>query len=447
MSEENNKANPPEPETPAERTEPTPAAAGESPAEAPQGAAGNAPPSKPGKSKLVPVLLVLCLLGIGFLGWQWWQMRSQLAGAQSQVTERLGQSDDVAREARAGVRQVQDSLTSLQGKVGLLDAKMAESEGQAAALEDLYQEFSRTRDERMMAEIEQAVTIASQQLQLAGNVEAALIALQGAEARLATAKEGRLGPLRRAMARDIERLRATPRVDVTGITLKLEHLLEVADTLPLTFTDQAEPNAAPEKRPKGAFMDDPLGYAKALAGDVWAEIRAMVRIERLDAAADPVLLSPSQSTFLRENLKIRLLTARLALLGRDARTFEADVSRSADWIARYFDQSKPEVQSALATLRQLQGISVAPQQPMLTETMAVLQNMQGRPPIAPVVPIAPEAAPAAKPDAKPAAKPEAAAKAEPKAASEPAPAAAGPADAAPEQRPTAEPAPAAAKTE
>ncbi len=397
MSEENNKASAGEAEMPEDAVVIESAANESASVEADAGTppAAAKEPKPAGKSKLVPVLLVLCLAGIGFLGWQWWLMRGQLGNAQTQVAERLGQSDDVAREARAGVRQAQDAMTSLQGKVGLLEAKMAESEGQAAALEDLYQEFSRTRDERMMAEIEQAVTIASQQLQLAGNVEAALIALQGAEARLAGASQGRLGPLRRALTHDIEGLRATPRVDVTGITLKLEHLLEVVDTLPLTFTDQAEPNAAPEKTPKGPFMDDPLGYAKAFVADVWAEIRAMVRVERLDAAADPVLLSPSQSTFLRENLKIRLLTARLALLGRDPRTYEADVSRAADWVARYFDQSKPEVSAALASLNRLKSISIAPQKPMLTETMAVLQNMQGRPPIAPVTPIdVPATAPA-----------------------------------------------------
>ena len=373
----------PVPESGAERIEQEPAP--QPPAEAAQA------PARSGK--LVPVLLVLCLAGIGFVGWQWWQVRTQLTSAQTQVTERLGQSDDVAREARAGVRQVQDTVTSLQGKVGLLEAKLEESQGQAAALEDLYQEFSRTRDERIMAEIEQAVTIASQQLQLAGNVEAALIALQGAEARLATTTQGRLAPLRRALSRDVERLRATPRVDVTGITLKLENLLQAADTLPLTFTDQAEANPAPEKTPKGAFTDDPVAYAKAFAQDVWAEIRAMIRVERLDAAADPVLLSPSQSTYLRENLKIRLLTARLALLGRDPRTYEADVSRAADWVARYFDQSKPEVKAALETLNRLKTIQIAPEQPMLTETIAVLQNMQGRPPIAPVEPLAPTKVP------------------------------------------------------
>ncbi|QID17141.1 hypothetical protein G3580_05475 [Nitrogeniibacter mangrovi] len=387
MSEENKQANAVEPET-ADIVTDAPAAGPASEAGAPRPATDEAVPARK-SGKLVPALLVLCLGGLGFLGWQWWQIRGQLAGAQTQVAERLARSDDVAREARAGVHQVQDTVTSIQGKVGLLEAKMAESEGQAAALEDLYQEFSRTRDERMMAEIEQAVTIASQQLQLAGNVEAALIALQGADARLATSTQGRLGPLRRALSHDIERLRATPRVDVTGITLKLEHLLEVADHLPLTFTDQPEANAPAEAQPKGRFLDDPLGYAKALALDVWGEIRAMVRVERLDAAADPVLLSPSQSTFLRENLKIRLLTARLALLGRDARTFEADVSRAAEWVSRYFDLSKPEVKNALETLKQLKTISVAPQQPMLTETLAVLQNMQGRPPIAPVVPIEP----------------------------------------------------------
>lgn len=385
MSEENKKAE--AEETQVQDAEVVGTEASEPTNEAPPSAREDAPGQK--KSKLVPALLVLCLIGIGFLGWQWWQLRAQLTQAQTQVTERLGQSDDVAREARAGVRTVQDTITSLQGKVGLLEAKMEESQGQAAALEDLYQEFSRTRDERMMAEIEQAVTIASQQLQLAGNVEAALIALQGAEARLAATTQGRLGPLRRALARDVEDLRAAPRVDVTGITLKLEHLLEAADTLPLTFTDQAAANPEPEKTPKGPFLDDPWAYTKAFAQDVWAEIRAMVRVERLDAQADPVLLSPSQSTYLRENLKIRLLTARLALLGRDPRTYEADVSRAAEWVGKYFDLSKPEVKAALETLNELKTIQIAPEQPMLTETIAVLQNMQGRPPIAPVVPVKP----------------------------------------------------------
>ena len=333
--------------------------------------------------KLVAALLVLCLIGIGVLGWQWWEMRSVLAKTQDEMTRRLGAGDDMAREARAAARHAQDSLDSVQGKVSLLEAKASEAAGQAAALDSLYQEFSRTRDERAMAEIEQAVTIAGQQLQLAGNVEAALIALQSAEARLVALGDGRLATLRRSLGRDIERLKAAPRVDYSGITLKLEMLLEAVDELPLGFANETHANPAPEKLAKGDPLADPLGYAKAFAMDVWAEVRAMVRVERLDAAAEPVLLSPSQSTYLRENLKIRLLTARLALLGRDPRTFEADMKQAAGWIERYFNVNDSRVAAALSTLKALQGTPIAPKQPALTETMSMLKTMQGRPGAAP----------------------------------------------------------------
>ncbi|MCB1960393.1 MAG: uroporphyrinogen-III C-methyltransferase [Rhodocyclaceae bacterium] len=343
----------------------------------------DAPDAKPaastrGGGKLVPGLLALCVIAIGVLGWQVWTVRGKLAQTQLQMTERLSAGDDMAREARAAARHSRDMVDGLQGKVSLLEAKAREAAGQAAALDSLYQEFSRTRDERAMAEIEQAVTIAGQQLQLAGNVEAALIALQSAEARLAALGDGRLATLRRSLARDIEQLKAAPRVDVAGITLKLEMLLESVDGLPLAFAHEAHPNPAPETHEKGDPMADPLGYAKAFALDVWAEVRAMVRVERLDAAADPVLLSPSQSTYLRENLKIRLLTARLALLGRDARTFDADMKQAVGWVERYFNLNDSRVSAALDSLKALQGTQIAPKQPALTETLSMLKTMQGR---------------------------------------------------------------------
>ncbi len=328
-------------------------------------------------SRVVPALLVLCLIGVGVLGWQWWDMRSTLATTQDELTRRLSESDDAARTARAGVNQVQDNVITLQGKIGLLEAKSEETRGQAAALDSLYQEFSRSRDDRLMAEVDQAVGIAGQQLELAGNVEAALIALQ--DAKLASAGDARLMPLRRAVARDIERLRAAPRVDITGVTLKLENLLESVDQMPLAFTVEAAANPAPEKTPKGAFMDDPLAYLRALGKDLWAELRSLIRVERIDASAEPVLLSPSQSTYLRENLKIRLLTARLALLGRDQQTFAADTAQAVDWIKRYFNLNDERVSGMLASLEAVQKTPIAPERPELTETMAALATLQGRP--------------------------------------------------------------------
>ena len=108
-----------------------------------------------------------------------------------------------------------------------------------------------------------------------------------------------------------------------------------------------------------------------LAGDVWRELKGLVRVERLDRA-DPALLAPDNAFFLRENLKLRLLNARLALLQRDARTFADDVRQSHAWIERHFDQRAKAVQNSLATLKQLSGSGITLDLPALSETISAL---------------------------------------------------------------------------
>jgi uroporphyrin-3 C-methyltransferase len=76
---------------------------------------------------------------------------------------------------------VQDQSKELQLKVGVLESRQLEAQSQQLALEQLYQDLSKNRDEWALAEIEQVLSTASQQLQLAGNVQGALIALQNAD--------------------------------------------------------------------------------------------------------------------------------------------------------------------------------------------------------------------------------------------------------------------------
>lgn len=329
-------------------------------------------------------MALVALAAAGLAGWQVYELRSGVIEIREEVAQRLAASDSALAEARGSVRQQQESIASLQGKIGALEAHVAATEGQAAALENLYQEFSRTRDDRVVAEAEQAIGIAAQQLQLAGNPEAALIALQGVEARLAAQDRGQFQALRRALGRDIERLQAAPQVDVPGLALRLETLLERVDKLPLAFAGQLDdPVAAAGHEggasgPQGASTaPSVIDFITGLARDIWREMLTLVRIERLDQS-EPVLLAPAQSTYLRENLKIRLLTARLALLARDGRTFAADLAQARGWIERFFDQRDPAVQETLAELGALQALPVKVEQPAPNESIAALRMLQAR---------------------------------------------------------------------
>ena len=351
------------------------------------------PTSQPGAAETVSArqtiawwALLVALAAGGAAGWSAWQARdthTQSAQLREMLASRLAESESLASEARGIVRQQQETMASLQGKLGSLESKVEATEGQAAALEALYQEFSRSREDSVVAEVEQAVALAAQQLQLAGNVEAALIALNQADARLATHDRGQYAPLRRALAHDTEALKLQPVVDVSGLGLRLERLLERADAMPLAYEGQlpapamAAATADADAAAGGDWMTKGIGLARELADDVWREVRGLVRMERLDQD-DPVLLAPAQNAFLRENLKIRLLTARLALLARDARTYGADLAQARVWIERFFDQRDERVKMALQELSALEAVAIRTELPTLTESFTALRIMQVR---------------------------------------------------------------------
>lgn len=303
---------------------------------------------------------------------QWIDTRMQVASLQQELARRLSEGDSLAREGRTLARQSQEVLAALQAKVGVLEARLAETQSQALALEAMYQELSSSRDERLLAEVEQAVMIAMQQLQFAGNVEAALIALQGADARLARSVQPQFLPARKLLARDIERLKATPGANVSGLSLKIESVVAVVEGLPLAYEQRPKVDTA-----KTASRVAPAGadYWRGLGAELWRELRQLIRIERIDQA-DPALLSPNQSFFLRENLKLRLLNARLALLQRDGRIFREEIRQSREHLDRYFDSEARSVQAAKSTLKTLAATDISFDVPELAETLGVLRNLK-----------------------------------------------------------------------
>jgi len=313
----------------------------------------------------------LAAAALGLLAWQVADSRSRIADLQQEVARRLAAGDAAAGEARVLAKQNQETLATLQAKAGALEAKLAESQSQQAALDAMVQELTRNREERLLAEVEQALNSAAQQLQLAGNVEAALIALQGADARLAAAGRAQFLPLRKVIAQDIDRLKAQPLADIPGIALRIEGVVRAVDGLPLAFEAKPRIEAARESFVPSAAA----GYWETLLDELWRELKSLIRVERLDRPS-PALLSPTHAFFLRENLKLRLVNARLALLQRDGKSFRQDIQQAQAWVEQYFDTRAKPVQAAQATLRQLAAADVGRELPTLAESLTTLRNLK-----------------------------------------------------------------------
>jgi uncharacterized protein HemX/uroporphyrinogen-III synthase len=327
----------------------------------------------PRRSKAPLLLLVAIVLAGALAALFWFDARERIDATQQELARRLRDIENDAREARSMARQAQEALRDAQGKLGQLEARVAESQSQQLALEALYQDLSRNRDEWQLAEIEQVLTIASQQLQLAGNVRAALLALQLAEARLARAERPQFLPVRRALAQDIERLKALPTLDFPGMSLRLDRLVAQVDSLPLAYEERGERvSAAKQAKPA-----EERGFWSRLGAEVWGELRQLVVVRTLNDA-EPPLLPPSQAYFLRENLRLRLLNARLSLLSRDEAGYRQDLRAAQAWITRYFDPQSKQTAEALAQLKELSSATLSFEMPSITESLEAVRAFKTR---------------------------------------------------------------------
>jgi len=328
---------------------------------------GRQPP--PRTARLGPWFFV-ALAALALAGWQWFETRQRLADIEQETSRRLAEADAGSQEDRGALKQMREQIDGLQGKLGAADARLSEFQAQSDALQALYQDLARSRDESGVLEAEQAITLAAQQLQLAGNVPAAIAALRSAEAGLARVDRPQLLPLRKALAADLERLSALPVVDLVATNARLEQILLTVDKLPLAM--DVRPQESREKPVEAA----PSPWWKRTGDEVWQELKGLVRIQRFDRE-EAVLLAPGQSFFLRENLKLRLLHARLALLARDQVAFRGELKAALEMLGRLFDGRDKAVQAAQATLRQLLATEVVIAVPSLNETqtaMRVLRN-------------------------------------------------------------------------
>lgn len=312
--------------------------------------------------------LAVALVAVVLLGWQWAETRYKLHQAQAELAQRVEAADSASKETRGLAKQSQDEVAQLEAKMGALQAKQDEFQSQQASLANLYQDMVRNRDEWTLAEIEQSLTLAAQQLQLAGNVPGAILALQAADTRLARSAQPQFLGLRQVLNRDLARLRAAPLADLPGMSVRLETVLGNVDRLPLAF--EARPRQAREE----AGAPAPTWWQRLGTG-LWDELKGLVRVQRLDRS-EPALLAPEQSAYLRENLKLRLLNARLAMLSRDQWTFRSELKQSEAWLERYFNTQDPGVANALSTVRQLAGTDLMINLPDLNDSLGAVRNLK-----------------------------------------------------------------------
>ena len=325
-----------------------------------------------------------------------WRAEQRGASLEQELVRRQQDGATKVAEARLIAKQAQEISSESAAKVALLEARVAEVAVQRTQLEDLIQSLSRSRDENLLTDIDAAIRVALQQTAITGSAEPLVATLKQGDERLARYKQPRLEGVRRAIARDLDRVKAVSVADISSLSIKLDEAIRMVDDLPLLAVAETRKDAASRDakvapagtRPASPAANGPTSAVslwtgkldevwRAVSERLWSEAKSLVRVTRIDNP-DAMLLAPEQSFFVRENLKLRLLNARLALLSRQFDTAQSDLQVAQTSLDRYFDRNSKRTVLASELVRQVVGQARQVAVPRPDDTLAALTAASGR---------------------------------------------------------------------
>lgn len=292
----------------------------------------------------VVAVVAALAMALSFAMWQ------KLSRIQEQLAKQSAETGQQALEAKTWAKQSQELVQDSAARVALLEARLAEVALQRSQLEELMQSLSRSRDENLVVDIEAALRMAQQQAQLTGSMEPMIAALKSAQKRVQRSAQPRLAPVLRALEKDLERLSAAQVFDLPGLLIKLDEGVALADALALS--NEALAVGRPSRMPAQAVGESQaMPWWMTSLNAFVEQLKGLVRVSRIDSP-EAALLSPEQGFFLRENLKLKLLNARMGLLARQKDSARADLSSAAVMVRRYADMNSRKTTQLLQLLEQ-----------------------------------------------------------------------------------------------
>ena len=369
--------------------------------------------SSMGQSKLFQGLLLglgLCGVAGVVLSFFLWD---KLSHVQELVARQSADTSQVSMESKGMAKEALEMGRDTAAKLALTQNKLNEVVLQRSQMDALMQSLSRSRDETLVEDIEASLRLAQQQALLTGSLQPLLAALKTAEDRLAKVSQPRLSGLQRAIAKDTDRVKSFSLADTPNLLIQFDEMMRLLDELALANDvfkpkdkDKAQSNplalapaqsVAPNVGASSSFGSTSQGASKTTSHDgqgpwaqsisqgwwqkalelVWQEFKGLVRVSQIDQPQG-VLISPEQAYFVRENLKLRLLNARMALLARQIESAKADTAVVQNEIQKYFDLHQKNTTVALSLLQNIQLNLKQLQLPPLTESFSAIAQTQSQ---------------------------------------------------------------------
>lgn len=335
---------------------------------------------------LTAVVVVLAAAGL-------WYQNSLLEKHKAELQAQLATNINTTEQARQTAQQALALAQRQSDKLAQLEKSFNDSTEQFHDLSQAFQTMTDSGSELVLLnDIDHLATIAQQQLMLGGNVANAIVSLEAAQAQLARANRVGLASLQQTLNGDLERLRAAATVDVATLSRQLDTLSRYVSEAPLLVPDDvaggantealdlsSESVASAELPADAPWWERSWNTVQQWGSSAWRSVShdlgQFVSIRRVDDAA-ALLMSPDQAARLRENLRLRIMAAQLAMMMNQSAVWQTELNAVATALEKRFDTQSNQVQQALRLTRQLQDTRIGARLPTVNNTLAAIESLR-----------------------------------------------------------------------
>ena len=333
------------------------------------------------------LLAILIALGVGGAGYYFGQQKvdefqQKLTALEAQINNKTVVSAP-AQEVKfdtTQLAQLESANKATQDKIAqveeLINAKSHELVGLQSQINKVSaQANAQQPTDWLFSESDFLLNNALRKLVLDNDVDTAVSLLKLADETLAKVNNSQSAAIRSAINQDLKQLLSVAGVDQNAVMQKLSQLANTVDELPVLDVNFGDDQNATK------LSDSLSDWAENAEKSATSFLNHFIRISPKHGADRKELLAPNQDIYLRENIRLRLQLAIMAVPRQQNELYKQSLEAVASWIRSYFDTNAEVTQSFLKSVDELSEVSIYVDVPSQLQSLSMLDKYLNRTPL------------------------------------------------------------------
>ena len=333
------------------------------------------------------LLAILIALGVGGAGYYFGQQKvdefqQKLTALETQINNKtvVSAPDQEVKFDTTQLAQLESANKATQNKLAQVEELITAKSHELVGLQSQINKVSAQANAQqptdwLFSEADFLLNNALRKLVLDNDVDTAVSLLKLADETLAKVNNSQSAAIRSAINQDLKQLLSVAGVDQNAVMQKLSQLANTVDELPVLDVNFGDDQNATK------LSDSLSDWAENAEKSATSFLNHFIRISPKHGADRKELLAPNQDIYLRENIRLRLQLAIMAVPRQQNELYKQSLEAVASWIRSYFDTNAEATQSFLKSVDELSEVSIYVDVPSQLQSLSMLDKYLNRTPL------------------------------------------------------------------